>query len=53
MAQEVATVIPQAVVADREGALLVFYDKLGVKFQTYRQWMASGAHIPDGVRVSH
>jgi hypothetical protein len=24
----------------------VYYDKLGLKFQTYDQWIASGARIP-------
>jgi len=24
----------------------VHYDKLGLKFQTYRQWIASGAQVP-------
>ena len=43
MAQEVQTVMPKAVVRDRDGYLRVFYDKLGVKFQTYEQWIASGA----------
>jgi hypothetical protein len=31
--------------------LRVDYDKLGVKFQPYNQWLASGAQIPDGARV--
>jgi hypothetical protein len=33
---EVQAVMPNA----------VFYDKLGVPFQTYDQWIASGAQIP-------
>ena len=46
LAQEVQTVIPQAVVRDRDGYLRVFYDKLGLTFQTYDHWIASGARIP-------
>ena len=46
MAQEVQTVMPSAVERGRDGYLRVFYDKLGVKFQTYEAWMASGAQLP-------
>jgi len=46
MAQEVQQVMPQAVVRGRDGYLRVFYDKLGLTFQTYEQWMAAGARIP-------
>jgi Protein of unknown function (DUF3300) len=46
MAQEVQTVMPSAVERGRDGYLRVFYNKLGVKFQTYEAWMASGAQLP-------
>ena len=46
IAQEVQTVVPQAVARDRDGYLTVFYDKLGVTFQTYDHWIASGARVP-------
>jgi hypothetical protein len=46
MAQEVARVRPDAVTRGRDGTLRVFYDKLGVTFQTYEQWLASGAQVP-------
>jgi hypothetical protein len=46
MAQEVQTVMPKAVVRDRDGSLRVLYDRLGIKFQTYEQWIASGARLP-------
>jgi hypothetical protein len=46
MAQEVQSVMPKAVVRDRDGSLRVFYDKLGLTFQTYDAWIASGARIP-------
>ena len=51
MAQEVQTVMPAAVVRGSDGYLRVFYDKLGLKFQTYDQWTASGAHVPAGAPV--
>ena len=53
MAQEVQTVMPAAVVRGSDGYLRVFYDKLGLKFQTYDQWVASGAHVPAGAPVGH
>ena len=46
MAQEVQAVMPEAVVRGRDGYLRVFYEKLGLKFQTYDEWIASGAHVP-------
>ena len=54
MAQEVQTIMPEAVVRDRDGYLGVLYDKLGLKFQTYDQWLASGARVPGGItRIRH
>ena len=53
MAQEVQTVMPNAVVRGSDGTLRVFYDKLGLKFQTYDQWLASGAQVPAGTTVRH
>ena len=35
MAQEVQTIMPEAVVRGRDGYLRVLYDKLGLKFATY------------------
>jgi hypothetical protein len=52
MAQEVQVVRPDAVVRGPDGYLRVFYDKLGVRFQTYRHWIASGARVPT-TSVSH
>jgi hypothetical protein len=48
IAQEVQRVMPQAVARDRDGFLKVFYGKLGVTFQTYDHWIASGARVPTG-----
>ena len=53
MAQDVQLIEPDAVTQGQDGYLRVFYDKVGVKFQTYEQWIASGAHVPAGVPVSH
>jgi len=53
MAQEVQTVVPEAVVRGSDGYLRVSYDRLGLKFKTYDQWIASGAHVPAGVTVEH
>ena len=50
MAQEVQQVMPQAVVRDRDGYLRVYYDKIGVKFQSYEHWLSSGARLPSAVR---
>ena len=46
IAQEVQAVMPSAVVRGWDGYLRVFYYKLGIPFQTYDQWIASGAHVP-------
>ena len=51
MAQEVQTVMPKAVVRDRDGTLRVLYDRLGVRFQTYEHWIASGARVPMTARM--
>jgi hypothetical protein len=53
MAHDVQKVMPQAVIRGNDGYLRVFYDKLGVTFQTYEQWIASGAQVPTGFPVSH
>ena len=53
LAQEVQSVEPDAVVVGRDGYLRVFYDKLGLKLQTYEQWIASGARVPSAVQVQH
>jgi Protein of unknown function (DUF3300) len=46
MAQDVQAIMPEAVVRGRDGYLRVSYDKIGLKLQTYEQWIASGARIP-------
>jgi hypothetical protein len=46
MAQEVQAIVPDAVVRGRDGYLRVFYEKLGLEFQTYDRWIASGGRVP-------
>ena len=53
MAHEVQKVAPQAVRRGRDGYLRVFYEQLGLGFQTYRQWIASGAHLPTAPHLRH
>jgi hypothetical protein len=43
--------MPAAVLRGSDGYLRVFYDKLGLKFQSYDQWTASGARVPAGTPV--
>lgn len=46
MAQEVQTVMPDAVSRGRDGYLLVNYDRLGLRMETWDAWVASGQKIP-------
>jgi len=46
MAQEVQQVMPSAVTRADDGYLRVNYDKLGLPFETYGQWLAEGATLP-------
>jgi hypothetical protein len=46
MAQEVQTVRPEVVTRGPDGYLRVRYDRIGVRFQTYDQWLSSGARVP-------
>lgn len=46
MAQEVEQVMPDAVVRGHDGYLRVYYERLGLTFRTYRDWLAGGAKIP-------
>jgi hypothetical protein len=52
MAQDVQSVMPQAVFAGRDGYLRVNYQKLGLTFETYDAWIRSGAQIPATVRIA-
>lgn len=46
IAQEVQQLIPQAVERGSDGYLRVHYDQLGLKFETYQQWIRSGSPLP-------
>ncbi len=46
MAQEVQAVMPDAVVQGSDGYLRVYYDRLGLRMQTWENWIGSGAKIP-------
>jgi hypothetical protein len=51
IAQEVQAVRPDAVMRGHDGYLRVDYDKLGVTFRSYQDWLAAGARIPRGGRT--
>jgi hypothetical protein len=51
MAQEVQQVMPEAVARGRDGYLRVYYDQLGVTFESYAHWLGSGAQVPHGVNL--
>jgi endosialidase-like protein len=53
MAQDVQNVMPAAVTRDTDGYLRVSYDKLGLPFETYDQWLATGARLPVPNMVAH
>jgi hypothetical protein len=46
MAQEVQTVRPDAVTRGADGYLRVYYEKLGLTFESYDAWLASGGRMP-------
>jgi hypothetical protein len=50
IAQEVQGLMPAAVTRGADGYLRVYYEKLGLKLRTYRDWLAAGARIPTEVR---
>jgi hypothetical protein len=51
IAQEVQAVRPDAVWRASDGYLRVDYDKLGIKFRSYQEWLAGGAKIPAQGRI--
>jgi Chaperone of endosialidase len=48
MAQEVQTVMPEAVVRGQDGYLRVSYGLLGFPMQPYEHWLAAGGKLPAG-----
>jgi hypothetical protein len=53
MAQEVQTVMPEAVSRGADGYMRVSYDLLRLPFESYQQWVATGAHLPSVKPVAH
>jgi Chaperone of endosialidase len=53
MAQEVQTVMPEAVSRGADGYMRVSYDRLGLPFETHQQWVATGAHLPNVKPAAH
>ncbi len=53
MAQDVQQVMPAAVVRGPDGYLRVYYEKLGLKVESYSHWIRAGAHIPTAVQNQH
>jgi Ricin-type beta-trefoil lectin domain-like/Chaperone of endosialidase len=53
MAQEVQAVVPEAVVRGSDGYLRVYYDRLGLRMQTWDEWVASGQRIPTAAPTRH
>ena len=50
MAQEVEAVMPQAVARGRDGYLRVYYEQLGLRLQSWSEWLAEGGNIPTTIR---
>ncbi|RZN08874.1 DUF3300 domain-containing protein, partial [Bradyrhizobium genosp. SA-3] len=46
MAQEVEQVMPAAVTRGSDGYLRVHYERLGLTFRSYGDWLAGGAKLP-------
>jgi Protein of unknown function (DUF3300) len=53
MAQEVQLLMPAAVVRGSDGYLQVYYEKLGLKVESYSHWIKAGAKIPITVQNQH
>jgi hypothetical protein len=53
MAQQVQTVMPEAVTRGPDGYMRVSYDRLGLPFETYEHWVESGARLPSVKPAAH
>jgi hypothetical protein len=51
IAQEVQTVVPDAVSRGPDGYLRVHYERLGLKFRSYTNWLGGGAKIPTSLEA--
>jgi hypothetical protein len=45
--------MPEAVTRGADGYMRVSYDRLGLPFETYAEWVATGSHLPDVKAVPH
>jgi hypothetical protein len=45
--------MPEAVLRGSDGYLRVYYDRLGLRMQSYDAWVASGERIPATTPVKH
>jgi len=52
IAQEVQSLVPEAVTRGSDGYLRVHYERLGLKLRSYTDWLARGAKIPTPSEVS-
>jgi hypothetical protein len=52
IAQEVQSLVPEAVTRGSDGYLRVHYEQLGLKLRSYTDWLAAGAKIPTPPEVS-
>ena len=53
IAQEVRAVRPDAVAVGRDGYLRVSYERLGLPFRSYDDWVASGGRLPKPADPPH
>ena len=51
IAQEVQSLVPEAVTRGQDGYLRVYYGQLGLKLRSYADWLAAGAKIPTPAEV--
>ena len=51
IAQEVQSLVPEAVTRGRDGYLRVYYEQLGLRLRSYSDWLAGGAKIPTPAEV--
>ena len=51
IAQEVQSLVPEAVTRGRDGYLRVHYEQLGLRLRSYTDWLAGGAKIPTPAEV--
>ena len=52
IAQEVQNLMPDAVTRGADGYLRVRYERLGLKFRSYADWLTGGARIPTTSEVT-